>query len=72
MAKRTKPGDVVCKSCIHMGNKLVDTDALSPRQRTYVATKLKQAYLNELFAGRAEFFPAGPLPPVEEVFAEYL
>jgi len=57
-------------SYIHVGDKLVCTDDLTPEQKTYVATVLKTKYLNALFAGRAVFEPKDPLPTAKDVFPE--
>lgn len=45
-------------SYVHVGDRLVNTDELSPEQRAELATWLKCTYLNELYRGKAEFRPA--------------
>ena len=48
--------DIKAVSYVHMGDKLVSTDELSPDQRRAFATWLKSSYLNSLFRGRASFY----------------
>ena len=47
--------DIKAVSYVHMGDKLVSTDELSPDQRRAFATWLKSSYLNSLFRGRESF-----------------
>lgn len=42
-------------SYVRVGGELVETSELAPEQKKRLATELKKAYLNHLFAGRAEF-----------------
>ena len=48
--------DIKAVSYVHMGDKLVSTEELSPDQRRAFATWLKSSYLNSLFRGRASFY----------------
>ena len=57
-------------SYIHVGDKLVCTDDLNAEQKKYVATRLKQQYMNALFKGKAEFGLPDDLPAAEDVFPE--
>lgn len=45
-------------SFVHVGDRLVCTDELTDSQRGQLATALKVEWLNGLFRGEAEFFPA--------------
>lgn len=45
-------------SYVHVGNDLVNTDDLTPEQKVQLGTWLKTTYKNELYAGKAAFFPA--------------
>ena len=54
-------------SYIHVGDRLVCTDDLTPEQKSYVGAVLKAEYLNAMFSGRAVFSPEG-LPDAETVF----
>lgn len=57
-------------SYIHVGDRLVNTDDLNDEQKKYVATILKQRYLNALFRGKAEFGLPADMPAAEDVFPE--
>ncbi len=57
-------------SYIHVGDRLVSTDDLSEQQKQYVATILKQGYLNALFRGKAVFNIPDDMPAAEDVFPE--
>lgn len=59
------------RSFFNIGGRLVSPDDMNEEQRIYAATKLKEAYLNELFRGKA-IFTAPPMPPWQEVFANFL
>jgi len=66
MAKREQV-PIRTVSYIHVGGELVDTAALTAEQKVFMATKLKERFLNELFIGKAEFRAEG-LPHEEKVF----
>lgn len=59
MAK--KPQKIRTVSYIRVGDELVEFSKLPPEQKRRAATILKMNYLNALFAGKAEFFPAEEL-----------
>lgn len=44
-------------SYVHVGDRLVCTDALTQGQKQQLATWIKVTYLNALFAGKAVFYP---------------
>ena len=46
-------------SYVHVGDRLVSTDELTKEQKAKLGTELKVGYLNGLFRGQAEFYPAG-------------
>lgn len=56
MAKRDQK--IKCVSYVRVNGELVETSKLSEEQKVELATWLKTTYLNNLFAGRAEFYPA--------------
>lgn len=68
MARQTQKIRTV--SYIHVGDRLVNTDDLNDEQKKYVATILKQRYLNALFRGKAEFGLPADMPAAEDVFPE--
>lgn len=53
-----KASDIRVEAYVHVGDELVNVDALSPRRKEDLATSLTLAYLNALYKGRAEFFVA--------------
>lgn len=59
MARKQQKIKVV--SYVHVGDELVEWSQLTPEQKKKAATILKMNYLNALFAGKAEFFPAEEL-----------
>lgn len=67
MARR-KQTQIRTVSYIHVGNKLVCTDDLTPQQKYYVGTLLKQQILNAFYQGKAEFGLPEGFPTREEVF----
>ena len=68
MARQTQKINVV--SYIHVGDKLVNTDDLNDVQKQYVATLLRQQYMNALFQGRATFGLPDNMPAAEDVFSD--
>lgn len=46
------------ESFVHIGEALVRFDDLTPEQKTEAATKIKIAYMNELYRGKAVFVAA--------------
>lgn len=57
MAKEAPKIKVI--SYVRVGEDLVETSQLSPENKQRLATWLKTTYLNNLYAGRAVFRPAG-------------
>ena len=47
---------------VHMGDKLVYTDDLTPEQKQRLGTWLKKTWLNELFRGQAVLYEEGEEP----------
>ena len=58
MGKRLRLEDIKVISYVHVGDKLVNTEDLTPEQRQRLANWLKAEWLNGLFQGRAVFRPA--------------
>lgn len=52
-----KQREIKTVAYVHVGDQLVNVDDLDPEQKARLATKLKTTYLNELFRGKAVFFP---------------
>lgn len=50
-----KQQEIRAVSYVHVGEKLVRFDDLTPEQKAGAATELKKGYLNALFRGRATF-----------------
>ena len=55
MARKEQKIKVV--SYVHVGEQLVNTEELDPERRQQLATWIKCTYLNELFRGKARFYP---------------
>lgn len=58
MAKKERP-PITVKAYVKVNGVETDVDALNEEQRRRLATALKVAVLNELFAGQVHFYPAG-------------
>lgn len=58
MGKRLRFEDMKAVSYVHVGDKLVNTDELDPEQKKRLANALAVEWMNGLFRGKAEFFPA--------------
>lgn len=56
MAKKTQK--IKCVSYVRVNGELVETSQLDEGKKVELATWLKTTYLNHLFAGQAEFYPA--------------
>ena len=61
-----KPQKIRTVSYIHVGDKLVCTDDLTPKQKNYVGARLQVEFLNAAYRGEAVFH--ADLPPVETIF----
>lgn len=57
-----KQPEIKVVSYVHVGNELVNTDDLSPERKRELATWLTCTYMNQLFAGKARFYPASNAP----------
>ncbi|MBD5154318.1 MAG: hypothetical protein HDT15_04385 [Oscillibacter sp.] len=53
-----KQQEIKTVSYVHVGDKLVCTDDLTPEQKVRLGTWLKTTYLNNLYRGQAVFKPA--------------
>jgi hypothetical protein len=51
--------EIKTRSFVHVGDKLVNTQDLTPEQKKKLATWIKVTYLNALFAGKAKFWAVG-------------
>ena len=60
MGKRQKEQKITTSSYVYVGERLVNTDDLSPAQKEELSVWLATTYLNSLFAGRAKFRLAAP------------
>ncbi len=59
MAGMRRPKEPVkVRAWAHTGGQLVNADELTPEQKRELGTWLKTTWLNNLYAGRAAFFPA--------------
>lgn len=60
MAKKRQ--EIRTVSYVHMGDKLVCTDDLTPEQKRRLGTWIQKTWLNELFRGQAVFYEEGEAP----------
>lgn len=51
-----KKQEIVCRAYVRVGSELRDVDTLSAEQRRELATKIKKAYLDELYLSRGVRF----------------
>jgi len=65
-----QPQKIKVVSYIRIDNRLVNMDDLNELQKQYVATILKQRYMNALFRGKAVFDLPHDMPAAEDIFPE--
>lgn len=67
MARTQRP--IRTQAFVHVGERLVNVDDLTPQQRDYIGAHLRVAMLNAYYDGKATFRAEG-LPSREEVFGK--